>query len=148
MTEVEELLESIKKVVEEWRGGNAQENPSANQARQFNAALARLYQLGWDHALGWKQELPDELLPERYIQRRTQILDELERELGRLAVQYRSSQEGSESESQSISRYQEVMEELFHIGHWSGEPDADAQLPERHMPQVYKDYWARALAAP
>lgn len=67
MTEIDGLLESIKKVVEEWRAINGQGNPSADQVQRFNAALARPYQLGWDNALGWKQELPDEFLPDRYI---------------------------------------------------------------------------------
>jgi hypothetical protein len=146
MTEIERLLESLKGIAGEWRGSNSQGRPGADQIRRFNDGLARLYELGWDYALGYKHELPDDVLPERYVQRRAQILDELELELGRLATRYRSSQEGTEEERQVILRYQEVMEELFRIGHWSGEPDLDAQLPERHMPKVYKDYWEKALA--
>jgi hypothetical protein len=146
MSEIDKLLEAVQAIVGEWRRTGGQGTPSANQIRQFKDLIEQLYGMGWDNALGWEHELPEENLPEHYLQRRTRILDELERELGRLAVRYRSSQEGSSEEHQIISRYREVMEELFRIGHWSGEPDLDAQLPERHMPQVYKDYWARALA--
>ena len=145
MTEIESLLVTAHAIGGEWRRMTAQSSPSGEQIKRFNDALVQLYKAGWDNALGWEHELPDDYLPKRYLERRAQILDELERELGRLAVRYRSSQEGSDQERQIISRYREIMEEMFRIGHWSCEPDLDAQLPERHMPQIYKDYWEKAL---
>jgi hypothetical protein len=147
MAEIEELLATAHAVVEDWKRTQDEKGYSAVQARPFADVLAKLHEQGWDNALGWEHEPPDDYLPARYLQRRARILEELELELGVLAVRYRGSEEGSQEELQAVSRYKEIMEELFRIGHWSGEPDLDAQLPERHMPQVYKDYWEKRLAA-
>lgn len=140
------LLQSVARLAQETRA-QPPSSPAARQTitDQFHSLLDDLYQIGWDYALGWQNEPPDEYLPERYRRRRAEILDQLETELAILAGEFRGSQDGSPQEADIVQRYGRVMEELFRIGHWSGEPDWDSQLPDALMPQVYKDYWHKRL---
>ncbi|WNG49768.1 hypothetical protein F0U60_40875 [Archangium minus] len=139
MTEIDRLLESARAIVEAWKRTNPQGKPGQEQIRRFNELLEQLHQSGWDYVLGCENELPDENLPARYLRRREQVLDELQDELASIASRYRGSQEGSEAEQKAISDYQQVVEELFRIGHWSEVIEPDSELPDKHMPQIYKD---------
>lgn len=106
-------------------------------AEAFRADLVALESLGWQHALGESAELPDDELPDDYLRRREIILDSLENELGRLAMDYRSALTPAAADI-AIRRYEEVMLEMFRIGHWSGVPDPDSQLPLEDMPEEYR----------
>jgi hypothetical protein len=82
-------------------------------------------------------------LPERYLRRRAERLDQLESSLGDEAMRFRASADGSPQEAAAIARYHAAITEMFRIGHWSGEPDVDSQLPDELMPSVYKSFWAK-----
>lgn len=140
--EIDDILEQLSTLAAQWRsrGSAPARSEQMPLAEQFLAGLDRLYALGWDYALGWRSELPDEYLPARYLERRAAVLEALEDELAYLAMAYRGS-ETDQSESAILADYERVMNELFHIGHWSGEPDAESQLPRQMMPQVYREYW-------
>jgi hypothetical protein len=146
MTELDSLLASTQAIAEGWRRVNPQGKPGHEQVRKFNEQLEQLYQRGWDYVLGWRGELPDEFLPKRYLQRRAQVIHGLELELGEIAERYRKGTARSEAQQRAITEYQQAVEELFRIGHWEGSIDPDAQLPEDHMPEVYKDYWKKVMA--
>jgi hypothetical protein len=107
--------------------------------------LRALYDTGWDYALGQEREIPDEYLPPHYIARRTAIIDALETDLAELSTRYRGTSDGSPEEARVLAEYARTMEELFRIGHWSGEPDVESQLPHELMPRVYHDYWRARL---
>ena len=140
------ILGEIRQLAQQWRGATrGLTAPNPELQRQFEGLLNELYEVGWDYALGWLNELPDEYLPQRYIHRRSQILDQLESELGMLAIQFRSSETRSPAQRQAIERYQRVMDEMFRIGHWHGEPDVEAQLPDELMPSSYHEFWRRLL---
>jgi hypothetical protein len=139
MTETERVMESARAIVEAWKRTNPQAMPGQEQVRRFNELLEQLYQSGWDYVLGWENELPDEHLPARYLQRRAQVINELEGELANIASRYRGCQEGSEAEKKTIADYHEVMKELFRVAHMESTIDPDSELPEELMPQAYKD---------
>lgn len=146
MAEVDDLIQELGALAEEWRrrGGKGPAHELEQLAEQYGEKLSALYALGWDHALGWRNELPDGWLPERYVRRRGEIIEALEDELAYLAMDYRSSADAAE-EQRVLAAYEQVMNELFRIGHWSGEPDAESQLPRDVMPAVYKEYWKRRV---
>jgi hypothetical protein len=145
MTETDKVMQSVRAIVETWKRANPQGKPGQEEIRRFNELLEQLYQSGWDYALGWENELPDENLPARYLRRREQVLDELQDELASIASRYRGSQEGSEAEQKAISDYHQVVEELFRLGHWPEVIDSESELPDKHMPQVYKDARRRRI---
>ena len=142
-----ELVRRLNALAAQWRasGGSVSGPARDTLVQQFRDTLDALYATGWNSALGWENELPDQFLPERYLRRRRQVLDVLEDALGHHAITFRASEPGSKEEREAIARYHETMEELFRIGHWSGEPDAESQLPRNLMPRVYRDYWERQL---
>jgi hypothetical protein len=115
---------------------------------EYMSHLAMLHDTGWDGALGWRLELPDDRLPARYIHKRTRLIRGLENELARSAMNWRKSEKGSPEERACLEEYTEVMVELFRIGHWSGSPDPESLLPDGMMPNVYKDYWRTILDSP
>jgi hypothetical protein len=142
-SQLHELLARLRAMAAEWKAAQPTRVTRDDLVERFRETLDQLYATGWDFALGWENELPDEVLPERYLRRRAEILDALENELGYHAMAYRGSEEGSKSEADAIAQYERTMEELFRIGHWSGAPDAESFLPRKLMPQVYKEYWKR-----
>jgi len=145
MADEQELLGRLGSIAKGWR---AKEPPGREQgeiASAFQEALALLYETGWDYALGWENELQDPYLPERYLRRRAEILNMLEDELAYMAMDYRGNSEGSEEEAKIIDRYRRTIEEMYRIGHWSGDPDAESHLPYELMPEVYKEYWREQL---
>lgn len=143
MSEGDRILENLQRIAAEWRSTDPASPKRKDVAERFQQALAELYTTGWDGALGWENELPDESMPKRYLARRMALIDDLENRLGRFSMAWRRSPKGSDEKRQQYEAYTSSMEELFRIGHWSGEPDAESQLPYDLMPQVYKDYWAR-----
>ncbi|MBU8897671.1 hypothetical protein KRR26_18805 [Corallococcus sp. M34] len=139
MTETEKLTKSIQTIIEAWKRTNPTGKPEKEQVQRFNDLLEQLYKEGWDYTLGHENELPDEYLPARYLQRRANVQDDLQDELANIASRFRSCQEGSDAEQQAISDYHQVMAELFRIGHWPEVVEPDSELPHEHMPQIYKD---------
>jgi hypothetical protein len=74
----------------------------------------------------------------------TTRIDELERELARHAIAFRSSAKGSAERDEAIANYHRVLKSLMETGNWCGTPDLDSQLPDEFMPQFYKDYWSES----
>jgi hypothetical protein len=103
---------------------------------KYVAALERFMASGWAGALGTAHELPDSEMPDAYLASRARILDLLENELGRLAIEYRSALTPAQITA-AVDAYRIVFEEMNRIGHWSGVPDADSQLPLEHMPALF-----------
>jgi len=132
---VQQILERLAEIAKAWRASGAETAPPA-QVDAFRRLLDQLYAQEWDYALGEQNELPDSQLPERYLTRRAELLDDLELELGEVATEWVKSR-GGPGEAAALRRYAEVMEELFRIGHWSGEPDFESLLPDDLMPAVY-----------
>ena len=145
MADEQELLGRLGSIAREWRGQGPSGGEQGEIASAFQNTLALLYETGWDYALGWENELPDEYLPERYLSKRAEIIHMLENELAYRAMDYRGSSDGSEEQATILDRYRRTMEEMYRIGHWSGEPDAESFLPYELMPEVYKEYWRQRL---
>ncbi len=133
------ILAEIRAVVDAWKASAPDGRSEA--VRQFEALLARLYESGWDDALGWQRELPDEFLPARYLTRRAQRIDELEIDLARFSAGWRRSREHPSERAAYYEAYRDTIDELFRVGHWAGEPDAESQLPYELMPESYKQFW-------
>lgn len=144
MAAADDLMHELGALAEEWRrrGGQGLTHELEEITARYHEALNALYTLGWDHALGWRNELPDDRMPARYVQRRNEILEALEDELAYLAMDYRRSADPAE-EARIVAAYERTMDELFRIGHWTGEPDPESQLPRDLMPAAYKEYWKR-----
>jgi hypothetical protein len=117
---------------------------------EYLGNLETLYGTGWNGALGCRIELFDDRMPERYMCRRTILIRQLESELADTAAEWRKirldlGKQGASEERTCLEKYTYIIEELFHIGHWSYWPDADSLLPDRMMPEVYKNYWGTGL---
>ncbi|MGH9197539.1 MAG: hypothetical protein ACRD1T_17580 [Acidimicrobiia bacterium] len=140
MSQTERILDRLRHIAHGWAA-----RPSASDVREFQHTLGELYQTGWDYVLGWENELPDQYLPQRYLERRKDVIHQLELDLGYLSTEWRAGKGGPEREAEILAAYEQAMKELYRIGHWSGEPDIQSQLPDELMPQVYHDYWRRQL---
>ena len=68
------------------------------------------------------------------------ILDALETKLGHLAAQWRGTNE-PEQEMLVVRQYQSILRCMIELG-FRASLDADAELPERLMPQEYLDLFS------
>jgi hypothetical protein len=143
-----DLLTRLGHLAQQWweDANRSTETTGRKLVGEYLRTLDELYVSGWDNVLGWQHELPDSYLPARYLEKRRQVIDVLESMLATLAMRYRRSPDGSEEETEILADYRSAMEELFRIGHWSGELDAESMLPNDLMPPVYKEYWERRLS--
>lgn len=69
----------------------------------------------------------------------SQAVDALEIKLGGLAARFRKN---AVAQNAVVTEYAETVRKLLQFSEWCGEPDVDSQLPDKFMPQVYKDYWS------
>lgn len=125
-------------------GPQAQDEQS-RLAREYAERLAQLHGTGWAGSLGEGNELPDALMPGDYLERRARTLRDLEHRLGELAAHYRDSRTDAQ-ETRAIEDYRATLEEMYRIGHWSGMPDPDSELPDRLMPPAYHAHRQRLIA--
>lgn len=134
------LLAEIAPLAQRYRAADAVQDAMqrASARSAYHDALSRAQALGWAGALGESHELPDAQMPAGYLERRTLILDQLENELGRLAMEYRSAIT-SQQMGAAIAAYRAVFDEMVRIGHWHGAPDLDSQLPLDDMPASFKE---------
>jgi hypothetical protein len=140
-TDAERLVDDAKRISRTWQAATLPAQDRADAVREFGRLLAALHQVGWNGLLGWRDELPDEYLPEWYLARRAERLDTLERDLGRFAEGWGRSKDHPSQREMFYEAYVNTLEELFRIGHWSGEPAAESQLPDELMPKVYREFW-------
>ena len=105
---------------------------------EYLRKLNELMDKGWLYALGKNDEIEQSLLPERYVNQRNKVIDDLQIELGQLAGNYRASAVGSKKE---ILDYHETFAELLRINGKVVGLDPDSELPDEDMPKVYVDYW-------
>ncbi len=133
------MLAEIAPLAQQYRlADTAQDTARKELVRNaYLAALLRFIAAGWAGAAGEEHELPDALMPSDYLARRAQILDQLENELGRLAIEYRSAITPLQINA-AVAKYQAVFDEMCRIGHWHGVPDPDSQLPLDDMPALFK----------
>lgn len=110
-------------------------------AADFRKRLDDLIDGGWTGALGAANELPDDQLPQRYLDQRAKVMEDLEIQLANCAARYRGAPAGSKEDADAIAEYHRVFDELLRV---AGKPvglDPDAELPDDLMPKVYVDYW-------
>ena len=75
-------------------------------------------------------------------------IDRLELQLADLAAEFRASRGQVSKQSQIAAAYAKVMDSLFAIADWNGQPDVDALLPDEFMPASYQRFWEQATDAP
>ena len=138
---VPDRLNDIRRLAVSWSSDRLTAADRAEMAAEFGKHLADLRAAGWTGLLGWRFELPDELLPDWYLSRRLDTIDALEKDLARFAEGWGRSRANPSQREMYYEAYVAAMEELFRIGHWSGEPDAESHLPYDLMPKVYRDFW-------
>lgn len=140
MQETQTLIDKLGQLAGDYRAGAAAGSPSQLDAlaTEYLESLAALHSSGWAGALGEESELPDERMPSDYLERRARLLDGLEDELARLAMDYRSAATDA-AMADAVRDYHATMNEMFRIGHWHGVPDPDSQLPLDDMPPTYKE---------
>ncbi len=108
---------------------------------EYNKYLNQLLDMGWSYALGKQREIHDSKMPSRYIKQRDEIIDELQIRLGDCAGRYRSSEEGTQEDHDSIKDYYDTFSELIMINGGLIGLDPDSELPDELMPKIYMDYW-------
>ncbi|MBL9038162.1 MAG: hypothetical protein JNG84_06580 [Archangium sp.] len=126
-------------------GGGVTTEPEREMVDQWRKLLLKLVIAGWKGGLGKDAELPDPLMPPPYIEQRTKLLDLLYKDLLRLTVAYRGGDRAYEKAV--CDEYARVYDEMERIGHWSGEPGFDAELPEDLMPASYRKVREQLFAA-
>jgi hypothetical protein len=134
-----DMLAEIAPLAQQYKAADAVQDTARQESARnaYLAALLRFLAAGWSGAAGEEHELPDALMPSAYLARRAQILDQLENELGRLAIEYRSALTPLQM-SAAVTAYHAVFDEMCRIGHWHGVPDPDSQLPLDDMPAHFK----------
>ena len=110
--------------------------------KEYKQQLNELILNGWSYALGKEQELEESLLPNRYINQRNRVIDDLQIELGYCAERYRSVATGSKDDVESIAEYHKTFAELLRINGKIIALDPDAELPDAEMPKDYVDFWS------
>lgn len=108
---------------------------------QYRAELDRLLDSGWPEALGADNEIPDDMLPSRYLEQRTRVIDGLEIQLGDCATKYRSAPKGSAKNDEAIREYHRAFDELLRITGKVIGLDPDSELLDEDMPKAYVDHW-------
>ena len=143
-----EILAEIAPLAQQYKSADAAHDAARQESvrNAYLAALLRFLAAGWSGAAGEEHELPDALMPADYLARRAQILDELENELGRLAIEYRSALTPLQMAA-ALAAYHAVFDEMCRIGHWHGVPDPDSQLPLDDMPALFKARRAERIRA-
>lgn len=116
-------------------------SPRDSLAGQYQTDLDRLLDSGWPGALGADNEIPDDLLPARYLAQRAKVIEDLEIQLGNCATRYRSAPKGSAQNTDAIQEYHRVFAELLRITGKVIGLDPDAELLDEDMPKAYVDYW-------
>jgi len=139
--DVQRVLSDIQRMAATWRSGALSPGDRDSLVNEYVSRLTDLREAGWKELLGWRHELPDTLLPEWYLTRRADRIDTLERHLAQFAEGWGRSRDIPSQRASYYEAYVSTMEDLFRIGHWSGEPDAESHLPYDLMPKVYRDFW-------
>ncbi len=67
-TEVQLLETQLGRLAMRWRAVGTPEL-QAEIAREYHAAVRRLYELGWDDVIGVDSQLPEESMPSEYLER-------------------------------------------------------------------------------
>jgi hypothetical protein len=62
--ELRRLEKLVGYLAAKWR-----HNWDEEVVKEYHATIHRLYELGWDGVLDVESELPDELMPQEYLQR-------------------------------------------------------------------------------
>jgi len=134
-----DMLAEIAPLAQQYKAADVAQDPGRRDSVRaaYLAALLRFLASGWVGAVGEEHELPDTVMPPDYLAARAQILDRLENELGRLAIEYRSALT-PQLMAAAVAAYHAVFDEMSRIGHWSGVPDPDSQLPLDDMPPLFK----------
>lgn len=129
------MLAELEPLAQEYASADAVQKERIRN--DYRAALARFVAAGWTGAVGEANELPDDAMPAEYLANRAQILDQLENQLGRLAIEYRSGLTLPHRRS-AVAAYHDVYNEMCRVGHWDGIPDTDTQLPDEEMPPLFE----------
>jgi hypothetical protein len=84
----QQLLNALGQLAVDYRAASSvgDEVEKARITKVYLDQLAQLLAAGWVSTLGETRELPDCLLPEEYLARRSKILGDLEDRLGELAM--------------------------------------------------------------
>jgi hypothetical protein len=74
-------------------------------------------------------------------------IDQLEEQLGSLAMAFRTSAEDSPERADVVRQYHQALQSLLEIEEWCGTPDLDSQLPDEFIPEVYHRHGNGKFAA-
>ena len=138
--DVDAAIKQLGQLTQRFRTTGAGEQ-SDSLASQYRKQLDQLLDSGWPGALGAENEIPDDLLPPRYLEQRAGVIEDLEIQLGDWATKYRTAPKGSVQDAEAVREYHRVFAELLRV---AGKPiglDPDSELPDEDMPKVYVDYW-------
>ncbi len=67
--ELRELEDTLCCLAGSWRLARGDSKRREEIVQEYHAAVARLYELGWDGGIDWECELPRQLMPEEYLRR-------------------------------------------------------------------------------
>ncbi len=66
---IDHLIATLSNLAALWAGAYGDDDLQAAYAHEYHAAVAELFELGWDERLTLECELPRQLMPEIYLQR-------------------------------------------------------------------------------
>lgn len=138
--DADQSVEKLSRLAQQFRGAAAG-GPRDKLTGQYRTELNQLLAAGWPGALGAANELPDNLLPPRYLEQRAQVIERLEISLADWASKYRANPKGSRENADAIKAYHQVFAELLRVVGKVIALDADAELLDADMPKAYVDHW-------
>lgn len=136
-----DFLQEKKSIIDIARQINKTVSPDAQLVNIYIQQLDELLKKGWDYAFYREDEINEPFLPDRYVQQRNQVIEDLQIKLGRCATKYRSAIPNSPSDKQALTDYYETFDELVRINGGIIGLDPDSELPDRLMPKAYVDFW-------
>lgn len=136
-----DFSQEIKSITDIARQINKTGVSDAHLVNVYTQQLNELLKKGWHYAFYREDEIDESLLPDRYVQQRNQVIEDLQIKLGRYATKYRSAIPNSPSDKQALADYYETFEELVRINGSIIGLDPDSELPDRLMPKAYVDFW-------
>jgi hypothetical protein len=67
--ELRRLEENLCRLASEWRNGPRDLEWRSRVWREYQLTMDQVYSMGWDGSLDVECELPDEFMPDKYLQR-------------------------------------------------------------------------------
>ncbi|MCP4135082.1 MAG: hypothetical protein GY754_29170 [bacterium] len=136
-----EMINQLKTLADQWYQNAGEGKDNTKTVKNYCQKLSKLYETGWNYSLYLVNEIPQEYLPEFYLERTKEIVAGCFDKLGYLLDQYLDNKDTPAKRDPIIEEYHKILEEMFKIGHDEDDLfiDMDTCLKDEYMPDFYTE---------